>query len=219
MIGSETLGVAALALGAGAATFFSPCAYALLPGYVGYYVAAAGEDERVPLVGAFVRGLAATLGAVGVIAVLAAVALVVGEAITGYLDLLEPLVGVVLVVLGVLVVAGRGPTWHARLPSRRRSVLGFVLFGAGYAVAAAGCVAPLFLAIVVRATTFPAVETVLVLGAYALGLGGLLLGTTVAIAVGHGAAVERFTRHRRAVTRLAGIALVVAGVAQLVSAS
>ena len=41
---AELAGTASFALGAGAATFFSPCAYALLPGYVGYYAAAV--DER-----------------------------------------------------------------------------------------------------------------------------------------------------------------------------
>ena len=56
------------AIGAGTATFFSPCVYALLPGYVSYYVASV-DEEGAPLAGATARGLAATAGAVGTFAV------------------------------------------------------------------------------------------------------------------------------------------------------
>ena len=219
MVDAALVGAAGLALGAGVATFFSPCAYALLPGYVGYYAAAVGDGEDAPLAGALVRGLAATAGVVAVIGVLAVAVLLLGGAVLAYVDLLEPVVGVALVVLGLLVLAGRGPGWHARLPERRRSVLGFAVFGGGYAVAAAGCVAPLFLAIVVRALTFPPVEALVVLGAYAGGLGVFLLGATVAVAVGHAGAIDRLARHRQLVDRLAGLALVAAGVGQLLLAA
>ena len=219
MVDPALLGAATLAAGAGVATFFSPCAYALLPGYVGYYVAAVDDGEDPRLAGAIARGLAASAGVVAVIGVLAVAVLLVGGAVADYVDVLEPLVGVALVGLGLLVFAGRGPGWHMDLPARRRSVLGFALFGGGYAVASAGCVAPLFLAIVVRAATFPPAGSLLVLGAYAAGLGALLLGATVTIAVGHAGVVGRLTRHRRLVDRAAGVALVLAGIGQLIVAA
>lgn len=223
MIGPETVGATTLALGAAVATFFSPCAYALLPGYVGYYVSSARDEEaadegtprEAPLAGALIRGLAASLGVISVFATLTAAVLFVGRSVEPVLGLFEPLVGVGLLVLGGAVLVDYSPDIHLRLPERRSSVLGFAVFGAGYAIASAGCVAPLFLAIVLKATTFPPASTVVVLGAYAVGFGGLLVGATVAIAVGRDALLDRLGRYRGAVDTAAGVALVAAGGWQL----
>jgi len=208
---------ATLALGAGVATFFSPCAYALLPGYVGYYVSATTDDPTdVPLMGAVVRGVAASMGVAAVFGGLAIAILLIGRPIEVVITALEPVVGVALVVLGLAVVTGRGPTWHTALPERRTSVVGFAVFGAAYAVAAAGCVAPLFLAIVLRALTYPPGSALLVLGSYAAGFSSLMLAATVAIAVGRNALLERVLDHRDLLEKGAGVALVLAGIAQLV---
>lgn len=215
MISAEVVGAASLAAGAGVATFLSPCAYALLPGYVGFYVQSSDEDEETPLAGAILRGLAAFAGVVAVFAALSVAIVLLGRSFQPVIDVLEPLVGVALVALGAVVVAGWRPGWHAALPARRTSVLGFGVFGAGYAVAAAGCVAPLFLAIVLRAVTFPPGPALLVLGAYALGFGVLLLGATVAIAVGRDALIRWLGERRSVLDTAAGLALIVAGIAQL----
>ncbi|OLZ41137.1 hypothetical protein A6E15_09110 [Natrinema saccharevitans] len=62
----ERHGTVAFALGAGIAILFSPCAHALLPGYVGYYVVATGDETAPPLSGTLARGFAAA-GAVGIL--------------------------------------------------------------------------------------------------------------------------------------------------------
>jgi cytochrome c-type biogenesis protein len=123
-----------------------------LPGYVGYYVRevpdGAAGDEPTPLRGALLRGLAAFAGVLTVIAILTAAVVVLGRSMRPLLDVLEPAVGVALIALGVAFLLEWRPGWHLQLPKRRTSLLGFGLFGAGYAIAAAGCVAPLFVAIV-----------------------------------------------------------------------
>lgn len=215
--GTAVAATASLALGAGAATFFSPCAYALLPGYVGYYVSATSDESTdVPLASAIARGLAASLGVAVVFALLAVLILLLGPPMKFILTALEPVVGIALIGLGFAVLTSRGPTWHAALPQRRTSTTGFVLFGAAYAVAAAGCVAPLFLAIVLRALTYPAGDALVVLGAYATGFSVLMLGATVAIAVGRNALLKRVLDRRNLLERAAGVALVLAGIGQLV---
>lgn len=209
------LGVAGVA---GASTFFSPCAYALFPGYVGFYVSATG-GRGPTLAGALLRGVAAAFGAVAVVLGLGLLAAVAGDAIRPTLPLLEAGVGLALVVLGVATLLRRGPGWHLRLPGRRASIPGFALFGGLYAVAAAGCVAPVFFGVVVLSLSFPAAGTLAVFLAYAGSLGVLLTGATVATAVGSGVGFERLGDRPELLQRVAGGVLVLAGVGQLILAT
>lgn len=214
MVDLELLGTAAFAFGAGVATFFSPCAYPLLPGYVGYYVSRADTDAS-PVGGALARGVAAGTGVLAVFGALAAIALTIGQAGFERLVLLEPVVGAALVVFGLLVVLDRAPSLRVALPERRTSVLGFVLFGAVYALAAAGCVVPIVLAVFLRAIAAPPLETALVMGAYAGGVSLLMVATTVATGVGVALGTARFVGYGARLTRLAGAVMVLAGLGQL----
>lgn len=214
MVELELLGTTAFAFGAGLATFFSPCAYPLLPGYVGYYVSRADADAN-PVGGALVRGLAAGTGVLAVFGTLAALALAVGQAGFERLVLLEPLVGAALVVFGLLVALDRALSFRVALPERRTSVLGFGLFGAVYALAAAGCVVPIVLGVFLRAIAAPPLETALVMGAYAGGVSLLMVATTVATGVGVSLGTARFVGYGARLTRLAGAVMVLAGLGQL----
>ncbi|EMA27345.1 cytochrome c biogenesis CcdA family protein [Halobiforma nitratireducens] len=214
MTGGELVGTAAFALGAGVATFFSPCSYALLPGYVGYYVSATGR-ESPPLGGAVARGVAAAAGAILVLGILSAVALVAGDTLERVLPTFEYAVGVALIGLGGWIVAGGPGAIHGMLPKRRSSVLGFGLFGGMYALAATACVLPLFLGIVLRTFTMSTLEGAFVLGAYVAGFAALLLAVTVATAVGHAIGAGRLTGYVDRLVRAGGVVLVLAGFGQL----
>ena len=134
------------ALTAGVTTFFSPCAYPLLPGYVGFYVNSV-DAETASLAGAGIRGVAAAVGVLVTFALVGGATVWVGyDALSG-ITVFETLVGALLVVFGALVALGYAPSLSVSLPERRSSVLGFGVFGAGYALAGAGCVAPVFLAV------------------------------------------------------------------------
>lgn len=205
------VGTVAFALGAGAATFFSPCAYALLPGYVGYYVSTGDAD----VTGSFVRGLVASLGVLVVFTTLFGLTVVVGASIEEYLVPLETGVGVALVALGVVLVADIDVGWHTRLPERGSGVLDFFVFGIAYSVAAAGCVAPLFLAVVLRSLTLPTTEAVGALGVYAVTFSALMLGTTVATAAGYEFGRESLPKYTNTAVRFAGVVVALAGLAQI----
>lgn len=210
----ELLGAATFAFAMGVTTFFSPCSYALLPGYVGYYVSATGQ-ETPPLGGAVARGFAAAAGAVGVLLVLSGVALVAGEALERSLPALEYGVGLALVALGGWILYGGPGAVHAVLPKRRSSVWGFAVFGAMYAVAATACVLPLFLGVALQSVTMPAHEAALVLGAYAGGFAVLMLSVTVATAIGHAVGAGRLAGHVDRLVKLGGVVLILAGLGQL----
>lgn len=212
------------AFSAGAATFFAPCAYPLLPGYVAYYLGESGDGQSVEVQpslparlrrAAFVGGLA-SLGFFLVYAVLAGIALAVGTRALQEISVLELVVGALLVVLGVAMAAGTfDPTVHVRLPERRRSPAGFLLFGVVYAVAAAGCTAPLFVGIVAFAFSGGPVAAIVTLGAYAAGMAVLMVAITMLSAVGKAGFVRRLSGDTGRISRVAGALLAVAGVAQI----
>lgn len=209
-----TIGVA---VAAGVATFFSPCAYALLPGYVGYYVAST-ESEGAPLRGVLGRGLAAVVGVVSVFVGLGIVAAALGETLQPVFPVLELGVGAVLIVLGGLLAAGRSVEFSVRLPERQTGLLGFASFGALYALAAAGCVAPLFLAVIFRSLTLSPVGTLAVFLTYAGVFAALLLSVTVATALGNDVAASTVAPYASVATRVAGVVVLVAGVLQILIA-
>jgi len=202
------------AVTAGVATFFSPCAYPLLPGYVGFYVNSVDADEA-SVTGAGIRGVAAAVGVLATFALLAGATVRVGQSTLSNITVFETLVGGLLVVFGLLVVAGRAPSVSVSLPKRRTSVFGFGLFGAGYALAGAGCVAPVFLGVVARAIALPGDAAVLILSVYAGTVAVLMAATTVATGVGLIGNANRVMAHASALKRVAGAVMVAAGIGQL----
>jgi cytochrome c-type biogenesis protein len=202
------------ALASGVATFFSPCAYPLLPGYVGFYVNQTEADE-VSIAGAGARGLAAGIGVLATFAVLAGATVRVGNATLSNITVFESLVGGLLIVFGLLVVTGRSPSISIPLPKRRASVFGFGLFGAGYALAGAGCVAPIFLAVVARALTLPTEISVLLVATYAGTVAVLMIATTIATGMGLLTNAGRLMTYSGRLKQLAGVVMILAGIGQL----
>jgi len=125
------------------------------------------DADRASLTGAGAHGVAAAVGALAMFAVLGGATSWIGHEVLSDITIFETLVVGLLVVFGLLFAFNRAPVLSVSLPERRSSVLGFGLFGAGYALAGASCVAPIFLAVVARAITLPIEAAMLVLGVYA----------------------------------------------------
>ncbi len=220
MIDFESLRLG-FAFGAGTATFFAPCALPLLPGYVAFFLGREDDDRSRPVAGRIRRALVvsvfASLGFFLVFAALFGVTLALGSRVLGNIALLELAVGPVLVVLGIGMVLGNDwlPTAHVSLPARRRGPAGYLAFGVVYAVAAAGCTGPLFIAIATAGLAAGPATAAGMLGAYAAGMSLLLGVVTVLTALGRDAVLGLLAANTQTVTRLAGVALVGAGLVQL----
>lgn len=214
MIDASLVSTVAFALTAGVATFFSPCAYPLLPGYVGFY-ASRTDGENASIFGATVRGVVAGIGVLGTFAILIGGTFWLGQSIVSQLTIFESLVGGLLVVFGVLVLVGRAPSLSISLPERRSSVAGFGIFGAGYALAGAGCVAPIFLAVVARSVSLPTETAALVLITYVGTVVTLMVAVTVATGMGLVASASRFAAYSGHLKKFAGGVMIVAGIGQL----
>lgn len=206
----------AFAASAGVLTFLSPCALPLVPGYVGYYASTVGDDRRAA--GIVARGVAAGVGVVVTLGGLAGAAVLAGRPVSRLLPVVEPLVGVALVAFGASLLTGRGPALTVALPARRAGTSGFVLFGAGYAGASAGCVLPVFLAVVVQAVALSPPVAVAVVAAYAAGVALPLLAVTLAVGFGLDLAAGRLAGLGSRLEPAAGAIVVLAGVGQVVVA-
>lgn len=209
-VSGEVAATVGFALTVGIFTFFAPCAYPLLPGYVGYYL----SQEEADLPGAVVRGLAAAGGALVTLGLLAGVILAAGQALVSRVTELEPVIGAGLAVLGGLMVAGRAPEVRLVLPERRSSVTGFAVFGAVYALAAAGCVVPVFVGVITQSLALPPGGAVLALGSYAMAVALPLAGVTLLAALGSDL-FRQASRYVGSMQRAAGVLLVVAGLWQV----
>lgn len=217
MVEFETLRVG-FAFAAGAATFFAPCSFPLLPGYVGYYL---GRTESPPdplgtrLRRAATVGVVTSLGVVLVYAVLGGVVAAVGTLVLRNVSVLELLVGSLLVVFGGAMALGRFPTARIRLPERERSLGGFFAFGVLYAAAAAGCTVPVFVGVATLGLSAGPVGGIITFGAYAAGMSLLMVVVTGLSALSQDAILRLASGRVGAISRAAGALLVLAGIAQI----
>jgi cytochrome c-type biogenesis protein len=231
MVDLGAISLLTLAFSAGAATFFAPCAFPLLPGYLSYFLSdsistvantarttdsGVVERRRRPLGRAALVSVAACLGMTLVYVGLAGTTIALGAQALTDIAVLELVVGSVFIVAGGTMAAG----WTVdrsliHLPERRRSIGGFFAFGALYAGAAAGCTAPLFIAIVVRGIAAGPALGVGLAVSYAFGMSAVLIVLTVLSALGGSSIASTVSQYTRKIYRLAGILLVLSGGAEI----
>jgi cytochrome c-type biogenesis protein len=207
------IGACVFAVGAGITTFFAPCAFPLLPGYIGYYLSQTDADRPTDT-DVVLPAVAAACSALAVLAVIGGIGFAFGQVILEHLPLLEPLVGAGLIVLGGVMFVNVSLDVHVPLPSRPGSALGFSLFGAGYAAAAAGCVVPILLGVIAQALVFSPVQATIIFGAYALSMALPLVGVTLLAAAGTDTwrGIGRYTGHLHTI---AATLMILAGIGQL----
>jgi cytochrome c biogenesis protein CcdA len=145
------------ALAAGMVASVNPCGFALLPGYLGYYLGDRGDAHgwqlarRAVAVSVTVSASFALLfGLAGILTALAA------SALAASLPWAGAAVGVILIGLGGYLAAGRDVSVSLapraaqllRPATRHRGLAGYAAYGLAYGVASLGCTLPVFLAVV-----------------------------------------------------------------------
>ena len=211
----------AYAFGVGMVATFNPCGFAMLPAYLSYFLGLEGAEHADDLDTGRAVARALKVGAMmtaGFAVVFALIGIVLEPVINRIADRLPWLtivLGVVLVVLGVVMLAGR--TITVRLPKLNkgtdsRELTSMFLFGISYALVSLSCTFALFSVAVVNTIH----ETFLVglasFVAYALGMGLVLMVLTLAIALARQSIVRSMKGMLRYVNRVSGALLLVAGV-------
>lgn len=199
------LGVIGLALGAGVVAFFNPCGFALLPSYVAYYLGSrTSSSPRLErwwerLGHGLALGGAVSAGFFTVFLALGLVISLVGTAISSYFPWVAVLLGLGVIVLGALMLAGRELVFSLPIPflggkgeGSPRGYSFYYLYGIGYAIASCGCTLPIFMIYVVGPTlTVSPLAGVLNFIAYASGMTVMMLLLSVSMAYSKGSLDRR----------------------------
>src|SRR3989449_8778224 len=175
----QQVSIFALAAIAGVASFFSPCSFPLLPGYMAFFLTLHAKGQGTMTTRrALLAGMLSSFGIILVYGIIAGVLVLTAGVAAAYVPPLQALVGGLLIVMGAVMFTAVQYNWlvnpfrslRQRLlpnwtPNEARTVQGKLFsYGVGYGAAGFGCVAPPFIAAVLGAT---------VLGGFVAGGAGL----------------------------------------------
>ncbi|MCW3988515.1 MAG: cytochrome c biogenesis CcdA family protein [Candidatus Bathyarchaeota archaeon] len=198
----------AFAFSAGVFTLFSPCSYALLPGYISYYLGA-----KFGAVKALTGGLACTLGLITVFAAIGALASSLGELVPQIIPLLDIAAGVILIAMGLgNLLDLKTPFISLNIgPSKKQGLLGLYTYGIVYGLAGVGCSAPIFISVLFYSMSKGLAQGILTFIAYALGMGAPLIVTTLILSQTKDYMIQRINMATEKLRRASGAILVAVG--------
>jgi len=193
----------------------NPCGFAMLPAYLAMFL---GEEDQPGSAGvgrAFAVSATLTAGFVAVFGLFGLAIAPLAVSIERYLPWATIVIGIALVGMGIALVMGRQLTLHTPKLAKGGTDGGprsMFLFGVSYAVASLSCTIGPFLA--VTSTTLRsqnALSGIAMFVVYALGMGLVVTGLTVGVALAKAGLVTRLRRAMPYVNRASGVLLLVAG--------
>ncbi len=227
-IGIQAVGGLVLAAFAGIATFFSPCSFPMLPGFVAYYLSSESEQKKKSTLRVLASGLIAGIGIILVFLIIGAAWIAAGEAanVEDYTPFLGPIVGVVLIVLGSLMFTNL--QYHALLKpfSRLKQVIfkgraeetgGYYPklfgYGVGYGAAASACTAPLFIAVLAQSSISGGLgESLLILFVFSLIIVLLMVAITFMLSAFGQESVRKLSQYTDIIKKVSAVVLIIVGV-------
>lgn len=227
-----TLSLLLFAVIAGTATFFSPCSFPLMPGYLTRHLQLIDKNpSKNVLSSALSNGLAAAAGVLLFDLALGLGIVLLGSTFGGslaistprpniYVQIFRGAVGVFLVTLGVLSLRGTGIFHNDTLtslgrrlgkngqlaPSREMFVYGF-----GYVSVGIGCAGPILSGLTLFALSFGgAAEALVAFLLFATTMAALMVGVSILVSVSP-STISRLTHSGPAIKKTAAIAQIVVG--------
>ena len=216
------MGIYTLALFAGIASFFSPCSFPMLPGYMAYYfgIGKKGAGFKKAIIG----GTAGALGIISIYFIVGALLLYSASIVAPYIPMIGLVVGIILIILGALMFTPLQydallkpfkPISDAlrKFGGKREHGFSAKLFGYGvaYGGAATGCTAPIFLAVIVAAMASSLTTGIIALLIYSLSAGILMIIVTLMMAAVETKAIDFMKRNTERIKWVSALILIIVG--------
>jgi cytochrome c-type biogenesis protein len=241
-ISSYSVPLVLLAFAAGVASFFSPCSFPMLPGYVGYYFSLEENEQtrskKEIIKRALPLGIAAALGILLVYLFIGGLVMAIGSPILPFIPILAPLVAVVVIILGILMLTN---IQYYSITNKINSISGSILsvfkfknrsltgmfgqkemgtnfaYGMGYGLAAAGCTLPIFLLIITGAlATGGFASGMFIFLVYGMGMGLFMIAVTLLVATSKDTVINKMKMSTHKIKVVSGVVMIIAGFALLI---
>ena len=205
----------ALAFAAGMIATINPCGFALLPAYIGAFVA--GDDVALRADRRIARAIGVSAAvSVGFAAMFITVGIVfssASSALRQQMPWVTIIIGTTMVAMGIASIAG----WKPRLPfqtsasAQRQDAVGMATFGFVYALVSLSCTLGPFLSVSTFAMQRSFLGGITTYVVYAAGMGTIILALSVSAALAHDAFVGTLRNASKYAPRLAGVLLLLSG--------
>ncbi len=227
-----TLSLLAFAVVAGTATFFSPCSFPLMPGYLTRHLQIMDKDPKKARTSVVSNGLAAAGGVFLFDLILGLAIVLIGSSFAGSLGISGPspnlyvrifrgTVGAFLVLLGILNLRGTGIFHNDSLTSIGKRLMKngelkpsreMFAYGFGYVSVGIGCAGPILSGLLLFALSFGgAVEASVAFLLFAITMAGLMIGVSLLVAVSP-STLTGLTHNGPRIKKVASLAQVAVGI-------
>ena len=208
-----------LAYSAGLLAVLAPCALPMLPSFFAYYMNAEGKEGN--LFSAITFGLITVLGFLSVFMVIGVLPSFAINMISSKIDLLVPFIGVILIILGLGHMFTdffyKIPTLSLASPEGT-GYKSFYLYGLGYGAASMACSFPVFVLLVLQASTAGGlIGIVSMFAVYGLGAATVIIPLSVALTFSRELIYRRLMQLMPYMRKINSAILIVAGLYMVLS--
>jgi cytochrome c-type biogenesis protein len=223
-------------------SFFSPCSFPLLPGYVAHIIgvdidAKQKEEEEEEeadknLKQVFLYPLLGLSGGIGILfsyLILGVIVSSVGKAILPYLVYALPIIGGLFIILGILMFTNFNISFSRLLgwlrkeqmkiskpekkPTIFRKLFSTFLYGLGYGIASLGCNGPIFLAFSLQVSGQETiVKMIFAYLAFSLTIILLMVGVTIILIFSRDVIVQKLKASTEVIKKISGVIMLLVGI-------
>lgn len=201
-----------LAFTAGFMATLAPCALPMLPSYIAYYLNL--EEER-SLKKSIIFSVTTVIGFLTLYMVIGLLPSVILNRIATRLELVIPIIGVFLILMGVLNLFSnlpeRIPILHLKAPEKG-GIGSFYIYGLGYGAASLSCSFPVFVLLVLQSASAGGPLDVLIMFlVYGSGAAAMMIPLTLALSYSKEVIYSKLMEYMPYVKKANSIILILAG--------
>jgi len=206
---------------AGLVAFFAPCSFAILPGYITYYISKHSiEDKKRKIIKnisqGLIFGLIASIGFFTVFGLAGFGVIAIGQFIKQFIPWIAVTTGIILIIVGILMFFGKEFIFF-QAPKikfvQKNEKAGIYLFGIVYAIGSLGCVFPIFLSIVIQGIASNSfLDGAYTILAYILGMSIIMIAITTLTFATKYLIIKKLERILPYIKKLSAVVLVIAGI-------